>query len=211
MLELFVVGTFWFWALLIAEIVLLFVFVEYENGIGATVSLAVFLGLLQFFGDVDIITFVRSHPFIVAGCVLAYFVLGAVWGIIKWSIFCHDVLEEYEDAKSEWLRDRGQPSGTKVVPPELRADWSRHLNNQTNAYRGGKYIRLGEAPLVRNHKSQIMRWMTFWVVSIIWSFINDFVKRVFRSIYQWMAEFLQRISDNMFAKSNIQEDTKIPE
>ena len=33
MFELFVVGTFWFWALIAAEILLLFVFVSNENGV----------------------------------------------------------------------------------------------------------------------------------------------------------------------------------
>mgnify|MGYP001296990305 CR=1 FL=1 len=49
MFELFVIGTFW-WALIVAELVLLFIFIENENGVGATVSLIIFAACLQWLG-----------------------------------------------------------------------------------------------------------------------------------------------------------------
>jgi len=201
MFELFVVGTFWFWMLLAAEIILLFVFIDNENGIGATVSVGVFAALLQWFGQVDIIHYIQAHPLFILSCAAAYFALGAVWGVIKWWIFCRDRLEDYEEARAEFLKKKGQPAGTKVVPVELRAEWKSTLER---SYSGN----LSETPQVRTHKAKIMRWMTFWVVSIIWSFINDFVKRVFRTIYQKLSAFLQSISDKMFG--NIKDDFDVP-
>lgn len=201
MFELFVFGSFWFWTLLAAEIVMLFVFIDNENGVGATISMVVFGALLQWFGNVDIISYVRSNPLFILSCAGAYFALGAVWGVIKWWIFCRDRLEQYEEARDAFLKENGQPSGTKVVPVELRQKWKYYLN-RTNED-------ISQTPQVREHKSKIMRWMTFWVVSIIWSFINDFVKRVFRTIYQKLSNFLQRISDNMFG--GVKEDLDIPQ
>lgn len=200
MMELFIVGTFWFWALLAAEIILLFVFIENENGIGATMSVLAFAALLQWCGNVDLIAYIRANPTFIVSCALAYFACGAVWGIIKWWIFCRDRLEEYEDARAEFLKKKGI-TGTKVVPPELREEWKRNLED-----RYGK--NLSATPQVRDHKSQIMRWMTFWVISIIWSFIHDFVTRIFRTIYQKMHGMLQGISDKMFG--SIKEDLEVP-
>lgn len=200
MFELFVFGTFWFWMLLAAEIVMLFVFIDNENGVGATISMVVFGALLQWFGNVDIIHYVRTNPLFILSCAGAYFALGAVWGVVKWWIFCRDRLEEYEEARDAFLKRNGQPSGTKVVPPELRKEWKYYLDRTSKD--------IAQTPQVREHKSKIMRWMTFWVVSIVWSFINDFVKRVFRTIYQKLSNFLQRISDNMFG--SMKEDLDIP-
>lgn len=205
MFELFVIGSFWFWMLILAEIIMLFVFIDNENGIGATISVAVFAALLQWFGNVDIIHYVQGHPLFILSCAGAYFALGAVWGVVKWWIFCRDRLEEYEEARDKFLKENNQPTGTKVVPPELRQRWKDYLE-RSKSYRDSST--LGQPPQVRDHKAKIMRWMTFWVVSIIWSFINDFVKRVFRTIYQKLSNFLQTISDNMFG--NVKDDFDIP-
>jgi hypothetical protein len=203
MLELFVFGTFWFWALVAAEIILLFVLVENETGVGATVSLLVFAALLQFCGNVDIIGFVRTNPLTIVAGLIAYFILGTVWGIIKWRLFCQDSLDEYEEAKAEFLRGLGLPSGTKIIPDEHKTAWANRLQN-ARKYVNGNYVSLADIPQAKDHKSRILRWMSFWCVSIIWSFMHDFVTRIFNSIYRSIAEFLQRMADSMFA--NVRED-----
>jgi hypothetical protein len=192
MFELFVFGTFWFWMLIAAEIIMLFVFIDNESGLGATISVLVFGALLQWFGDVDIINYVKANPLFLLSCAAAYFALGAVWGVVKWWIFCRDRLEEYEEARDAFLKSKNVPAGTKVVPVELRKEWKDKLQSSRLT------IGLSETPQVRTHKAKIMNWMTFWVISIVWSFINDFVKRVFRTIYQKLSIFLQDISDKMF-------------
>ena len=189
MLELFVVGTFWFWALVIVEILLLFVFVNYENGIGATVSLLVFGACLQYLGGVDILNYVTSHPLAVCLAVLGYLLAGMTWSVIRWYIFCRDQLRQYNTLKSDFLKEKGL-SETKLVPEELRSDWLLRLES---------YRQISYAPSVRDHKNQIIGWMAFWVISMIWFFINDLVKWIFKEIYHFISGFLQRIADNVFA------------
>jgi hypothetical protein len=202
MFELFVIGTFWFWALLAFEVILLFAFVEYENGVGATISLVIFACCLQWLGDVDLLGFVFGNPLQLFICVASYFLIGAIWGTVKWWIFCRDRLEEYRELKEEFLISKGLPAGTKVMPQEHKAAWKEKLERFTDYGRGGGT--LAEAPRVKKNKSRIMRWMSFWPVSMIWSIINDFVKRIFKSIYYKIAGYLQHIADNMFG--GIQDD-----
>jgi hypothetical protein len=205
MFELFVVGTFWFWALIIAEIVLLFMFVEYENGVGATVSLIIFACALQWCGDVNLVGFIFDNPLKLLAMVAAYFLLGGVWGTIKWWIFSKDRLEEYEELRDDFLRNKNLPAGT-AVPQQFRREWKEKLERHRGHGRYGHGRTLAEAPRARDNKSRIMRWMSFWPVSMLWSFLDDFVKRVFKTIYHRISNFLQRISDNMFAKSTASED-----
>jgi hypothetical protein len=207
MLELFVIGSFWFWALIAAEIILLFVFVEYENGIGATISLAVFAALLQWCGNVDLIGYVIKHPINVLMAGLAYLLLGTIWGVIKWRIFCADRLDDYEDLKSDYLKGKGLPAGTKVVPVELRKEWSDRVE-RTRDYHTKQTI--ADVPSVRVHKARIMRWMSLWVISVIWSLFNDFLKRVFQSVYKRIAGFLQRIAQNVWSGGNVADDLNVP-
>lgn len=203
MLEIFLVGSFWFWALIAVEIILLFMFVEWENGFGATASVLIFAAMLQFLGNVNIIGFITENPFQIVALVGAYFLLGAIWSICKWYLFCKDKLEEYEEAKTNFLIKKGLPENTKIVPVEYRAEWKNHLDHRSE--------RLNQAPSVRTNKSKILRWMSFWPISLVWGIINDFVKRICKTIYARMASFLQRVSDNIFSKSNINEDTTVPE
>jgi len=193
--ELFIVGTMPFWLLILAEVVLLFIFVAYENGIGATLSLVAFGAILQFCGGVDIVGYVIHHPFQLAGLVVAYFVVGTIWGVIKWWLYVNDKLQVYEDLKIEWLRSKGH-EGTNVVPDELKADWKAYLEDER--YAPGRRA-IAKQPLAREHKGRIMNWMAFWVPSVLYSLFNDFIRRVFQSIYYRIARELQKISDKVFA------------
>ena len=191
--ELFIVGTMPFWLLLLAEVVLLFIFVAYENGIGATLSLIVFGAILQFCGGVDIAGFVVQHPFQLAGVIIAYFVVGTVWGVVKWWLFVNDKLQAYEDMKIEWLRIKGH-EGTNVVPEDLKSQWKEYIDDHHFPHRKT----VAKAPLAREHKNRILNWMGFWVPSMLYSLFNDFIRRVFQSIYYRIAKELQKISDRIF-------------
>lgn len=195
--ELFVVGTFWFWVLVAAEILLVGVFVTYENGLAATISIFAFLGLLQFCGSVDIFSAILHHPLLVAGGAVAWLLCGTVWAVIKWWIFVHDQNAEYEEYKSEWLRSQGLPS-TKVVPPEVREKWADYVANNYDLRR------VKAIPLAKDNKSRIIHWMALWLPSMVCFFVNDLLKRVFRAIYYRIADFLQRMADRIYA--NVQQD-----
>lgn len=205
MFDLFVVGTFWFWALVIAEIVLLFVFVNYDNGIGATISLLAFGACLQWFGGVDILNYVTSHPLAMCLAVLGYLLAGVTWSVTRWWLFCRERLQKYNALKAEFLEQHNVPVGTQIVPEELRERWMSRLKSEvaSSVYRDEK---LCDKPLARKHKNQIISWMAFWVVSMIWFFVNDFIKGIFKEIYVFVSGFMQRIADNMFAHVN--EDLK---
>lgn len=199
MFELFVIGSFWFWALIAAEIILLFVFIENENGIGAWVSLAIFAACLQWMGNTDIIGYVVQNPLAILAILAAYFLIGGVWGIVKWWVFLRDRLEDYQEAREKFLRNQGLDPSIKELPQETKVKWKKWLSDNTK-WDGEDHRRLDEAPRARTNKARIMRWMSFWPISMIWSFLDDFVKRVFKTIYQRIAGFLQRMADNMFGK-----------
>lgn len=183
---------------MIVELIALFAFVSNEQGFWATISIIVFGAALQWFGSTDIIDYVRTNPLTIVIGVVAYFVIGAIWGIVKWWIFCHDSLEAYKEQRDNWLRNHNVPAGT--VPVELRTEWNQYISSNR--------MRISVPPQVRDHKADIIRWMAFWVVSIVWSFLDDFVKRIFRTIYQKLAKTLQGMSDNIFG--DMRKDLEVP-
>ena len=204
--NLFVAGTFWFWALIIAEMVLLFVFVNYENGVGALVSLIAFACCLQFFGDTDLWKLVSENPLWTGVILAGYLLLSVPWGVFRWAMFCRDKLEDYEDKKADFLRKKGQPNA-KVVPVEFREEWKQYVAN-TKDYHTGQTI--ADPPLARQHKGFITRAMALWVIDAVWWILGDMCVRIWKTIYNRIAGMLQHISDSMFSKSKISDDLDSP-
>lgn len=194
MLELFAFGTFWFWTLLVAEIVLLFVFTENENGVAATISICVFAGLLQWAGGVDIIGFITLSPVKFFTICLCYFLAGAVWGVAKWWLYVGNVIERTEEHRDYWFKSRGY-----TYPPTPGSSEAEEWKEE----RRRKGLK---RPLIRNHKADFMRWMTFWWISLIWSIFADFIKGICKQIYKKLATFLQAMADNMWRKHGFDPD-----
>jgi hypothetical protein len=189
MYEIFVVGSFWFWALCLAEVIALFLFVEYENGVGATFALIVFGICLQWLGSVNIIQFIVANPWWLVEGLAAYFALGIAWAVIKWYFFCRNLLDRYNELKADWLKAHNV-DGNKV-PNSIRSDWNRRVRDEFEDFK--------IPPIVSEHKARIMRWMSWWVFSLILTLTKDFMVQIWKEIYRRIATWLQGIADRIFA------------
>lgn len=197
MAEIFAVGTFWFWALVVAEIILLFIFTENKHGWGGTISLVVFAGLLQWCGSIDIFGFMATNPLKIVAFVLSYVALGLLWAIYgKWVLLIRDQISDRREAEEQWLESRGLKG--KVLGEREKAEITDYLD------------RAHPQPLIKNHKADFCRWATFWWISMAWFFGADLIRRVYNEIYKSIAAYLQRISDKMWAKAFKQANVQPP-
>lgn len=200
MVEIFLYGTAWFWALVALELVLLFVFTEYENGIGAFVSLLAFGAALQFLGDVDIIGYFRNNPYQLGAFLVAYTLLGIGWLTFKWTLFSKQKLAEHDELFFEFLDEHHLPHDTKLLPEDLKAEWT-HIVLGTRDYYTKRTI--ADTPLIRHHKAKAIRWASLWPFSMSIFFLKDMIREFFTAVYNRIAGFLQRIADNIFSRSEI--------
>lgn len=191
-MELFVAGGFWFWSLVISELIALFIFMEKESGVGATVSLAATLGALQWFGNVDIIGFAMHNPWSSFFLAIMYVMIGVSWGIIRWFLFCKKRAEKYNMIKQEYMESEGI---TDINDGNHKRRFKSYVESASRNIDGGN---LWVAPSPAKHKADIIRWMGFWFVSLCWTFIDDFVKEFFNIIYYKLAGVYSRISKNIF-------------
>jgi hypothetical protein len=191
-LEIFAVGSLWFWLLLAGESILLFVLVERDRGALATASFLATLLLLQFLGDVNIFGYVVRHPWTVALGAAAYFALGTLWAIAKWWFHVREQRARYDELRSAYLRVYGL-GPHEAMPEDLQHQWQRCLEQ---ARRGRR--RLEVRPLAARHKAGILRWMSYWPWSFAWTMLKDPIRKAFLAIYRAIAEHLQRISDRAF-------------
>jgi len=116
--ELFVVGTFWFWALIAIEFIFLIYFLERERYLAAPFSLLLVLGLVIFGGSGlgDLVRWVYNNPTYTVAGVLGYFLFGTLYVISpyigKWWWFVRDVRDNNREQKQTWL-----------------AAWQRHITD----------------------------------------------------------------------------------
>ncbi len=50
---------------------------------------------------------------------------------------------------------------------------------------------------VNRNKSRIMTWMIYWPLSGAWTLINDPIRKMYRSIFEWVGGSYQKMSDKM--------------
>lgn len=182
-----------FWVLIAFEFMLFLAFIEYEKGFWATVTMVGTLAGLQYLGGVPIVPYVVEHPVLTAMWVGGYFLVGTVWGIVKWWFFVTDNKGRYNQARAEFLQRKNVT--TKEIPENLKKEWKEFVDRASSRYED----RFVVTPLAYNYKKKILIWMTYWPWSFVWTIINDPIKKLFRRIYEAISSQYQKISDHIFA------------
>lgn len=188
MFELLVVGSIGFWVLLGLEFIVLLALTEYERPGWGIFSIVVVGLLLRFFGGIGVFDYVWNNPRLILFYFLGYLVAGIAWAVVKWWFFVRDQKEKYLAAKENFFSSR-----TGQSPDLTKREWigSREYRSLLNS-------KDGIAPLARDNKRRITMWMIYWPWSLLWTLVNDAVKRLYKEIYEAIHKFLQNISDSVF-------------
>lgn len=107
--EMFVVGTFWFWALMLAEFIVLIYLLEHERYVAAPFTMLIVAAIIFFGGSGlgDGIRWVYHNPVYTVAGIIGYFLIGTVYVISpyfgKWWWFVRDVRDNNREAKQKWL------------------------------------------------------------------------------------------------------------
>lgn len=181
-------GTIGYWGLIALACILLFFFIDHDNGFGATATLVGFFLIHQLFGDMKLFSYVAIHPMSAVKWLAFYFAAGTLWSIAKWWFHVHAEREKYDDEMASYINGRLR----YVKIDEAKKDWLKHCSI--------------EKPSASKSKEKIIRWMTFWPWSMVWTLINDPIKKLFKSIYRRIEGLLQKISDNAWA--GVEEDSE---
>lgn len=197
LLEMFVLGTMWFWVLAAIFVVTLLIGLEKENGSFLTIATIVFFVAWYMFGDFgNVLTYIVQNPFSILFAIGVYLAAGAVWGVTKWWFFVNGMAREIQSAKRKFFEVQHNLPYTAdaVIPEALKAQWKRFLDHEV------KINLKSLPPKVSENKSRITTWMIYWPVSAIWTLVNDPVVRAFHAIYERLGGLMQNISNSAFNK-----------
>jgi hypothetical protein len=125
------------------------------------------LGLIWFgFMSLYPVAWTIAHPWMALGVFAAYLLLGAVWSLCKW-----------------YLVERERVS-------EARARWAAADSNRSWAEYSAR-----EKTRVTSYSGDIMAWIAFWPVNLLWTFIDDPIRRIYRQLQT----AYQRITDSVWS------------
>ena len=200
LVDLFIFGTAWYFLVTAAWIVAILWCVEKENPLGLGIWLILYLCFLQFLAKVDFFDQITHHPAASAFWILGYLIAGFLWSFIKWWLYSHKKAEEFSRVRCRFLKENqahynkkavihpelGNITEDTKVPANLMDDWKRHI------------VCCGAIPRVRENKGKISIWVTYWPASMIWSLVNDFVKKFIRVIVMKCRKIYEGITKSAF-------------
>jgi len=178
------------WGILALETILLLYWIDREYSGLATGSILVTGAVLQWVCKIDLIAYATLNPVLIGYVLAGYFALGTIWCIVKWWFFVKAERRKYDEFKADFLQGH-EIEGTSI-PDNLKKDFRRALERRWED-------RIEIRPQVGQHKARIYLWMGYWPWSMLWTLINDPVRRIFTEIYAQIRATLQRISDHIWA------------
>jgi hypothetical protein len=205
----FLVGfaaTQWFWAVLVIVILLLTTSAINEEGFwAATMS---FMLLALAFSKWPAICAFLSSPVIAVTAIIAYFTIGAMWGVFKWKLYVDMVYNICVSNRENFLRYRKLPNDYLQNNP--KADVIGHYIEYMRNNIPGKYVphdintieELNNSlvPIASNNSYSIIIWITYWPISAIWFVVSDLFTEIGKAIYRNLAQIFQSVSDSKFKK-----------
>lgn len=170
--EFLAVGAIGFWLLLIVAAIIMSEMMDNDAPVWAGVVAIITLALLAVFGGFNPLTYIMAHPGETVLWVAGYFVVGAAWSLVKWYFWLLKIRRRLDE------RDPG-------------------VSFEVTLYHAG-VVRKQFPPNPGDYKSRIVGWIALWPASMVWTVINDPVRRAAEEIYARLGGTYQKISNRVF-------------
>ena len=188
-------GTFEFWGFWVTALVAIMVLVgltEGEHYGWATVLFIVSFVALTITGVFDIYVYTIHHPVDLVIRIGEYVLVGVVWGVFKWFLYCRKERARYEQAKQDFLR----AAGVTEMTSGLRVLWTEKLKNRS-VYDRFTVVN-AQAPLASNNKEKIINWMYLWPFSVLGTIMNGLIRQLWEAFFTWLNGVYNNISKHVW-------------
>jgi hypothetical protein len=182
MWEILAFGTFWFWAILGIEFLVLLICANMDGKIGTSILTLIGTMLAINYLGTPFLGYVFHNPFMIVAWGVVYLVVGSAWSIFKWWRYVMEQRERYDELREGFLKKYIDAPGRTQ-----KEEWKRLLDTYDVDVRP-------EAGSYRN-KPRICNWIMYWPWSLLWALINDPVRWAGRRIHKAISSAMQKISD----------------
>jgi hypothetical protein len=182
-LGIFALGMAGWWVLSVAFFIWIIWEVEKDSWVGSSICVILYLLFMQYLARADIFGHALKHPLGALLAVLGYFVIGFLWSFVKWWLFVSKAADKRVAARKEFLEGK-----EKVPSEELNQVWERHT-----------HLCGLSKPLATNNKGKISIWILYWPISLLWSLLDDFIKKIIQRLIIAFRKLYDSITNGAFA------------
>ena len=175
---MFVFGTIGWWVFFGLLWFILMILAEGERAGWSWILVIAFIAGMEFIGDAQIIsTFTSNIPKYLMYFAL-FFVIGIVWAYIKFSLKMMVVKKAGEAAEIAWNEipedDNRKKNKSEDKIEELKSAYITNRMDAANAYKGRD---------LSKYRKSIVTWITCWPPSVLWTLLDDPIRKLGRWIY----------------------------
>ena len=189
---------------------------EMENFGWATVLLIAGLVCLHFVPGFGVWHWVQHHALETALYSLAYMAGGIVWSFVKWFSYLRSFRDKFREqketffkvmiARRQYLTDTsGRVPTIEInlsgpIPEDMKESFKTWMNEQHGLYYTAGDIQLMrdlKKPQASRNKSRIVAWMALWPLSLLGTFLNDPVRRLFNFLFSYFKTLYQKLVDHV--------------
>lgn len=174
----------WFYIFTLLLIILAIICEEYDAVEFAIILFLVYAVAIQFIAKINLFKWVIENPLHLLWIIPGYVVIALIWSVIKWWLFVTKIADKKRDVFIEFKRDR--KITTDTLTKRQKEEWNQH---EPYSY---------TKPLFSENKRKITVWAMYWPTSLIWSFLNDFVKRFFSTMVNHFRKLYEAITNKAF-------------
>lgn len=157
----------------------------------STVLVMITVGVLWFFFDIPIFSAIWNNPLWAILGFIAYFVVGTGWSMVKWFLHALRLKDDYIEAMTLWINHYA----TDKSAEEANLAWWTSMS--------GEDWHTKIPPQASNNKELITLWILYWPWSMLWTLLDDPLRRLVNWIYRQIQFVYVRITDKVFAGINV--------
>lgn len=146
---IFIVGSIWFWLLGILFIIGMVNLIEEAHPFGAFFLVLFYLGLIHFFGDMDVFSVIADNPMKTISYTALYVAIGFVWSFIRLALWARKDKRYKADLAETYAEFRSDPNYKLII----------------------------EKPRFIDVKDKVVTWIVYWPFSMAWALLRDFIMR----------------------------------
>jgi len=201
LLSFSILGTLWFWVAVVVLILAIWGMCV-EAYLPPAFGIVIGCVILNYFGEIPILTFIKENPLDIVIYITGYVVIGVVWGLVKWFLFVQKKKREFPKFKNKFiadvLDDRRNSIVTHLTEDDLAQMKRGHLIAKLHKELNVQAKIHDFPPNAENNKEKIITWMLYWVLSMVGTLLGDLVKEVYEYLYSLIGKSFDRISKYIF-------------
>lgn len=186
-----------FWILLAFPAILLCYFVYSERGAQATITLIATLVVLTLFSNTPILLLVKDviKPRAFVLYIGGYTLNGIVYMCLRWVYHVYEVRVKYKMVRDAcWEANIKAQTNFSIDSPHFKSLLEQRLKSES--YSDDRLLDL--PPKIANHKSDLVFWLSYWPLSLLFTLLGNPLKHLIRGIINFLAAPLNAVSRAMF-------------